>query len=246
MPLNMLLTFRLYLAPVQGSSPPQFHVVFDDHFTTTQSLLQDVVPPNWTQLFNDTRYNAIAPDVVSEPFAPLGREWADLLAELAPHDIRHPPHSEGAKLRHTPHSEGDTLKHIAVPEGGNDLSTPLLPHPNQSELHTRTRPHTLRQNPRPTTRHTKEQFADIFTKPLPGPAFTYLRKLLLGWDTASNFSLRAQRECCATEIAHNPRTDIAHKPRLLSCDSRQTAHYPDVGQLEKSNNIEKRIVFKNS
>ena len=206
-----------------------------------------------------TSYDAFAPDVVSEPFAPLGPEWA----ELEPHNIRqhtpsegaqpsegdklrHPPHSEGAKLRHTPHSEGDTLNHIAVPEGANDLSTPLLPHPNQSELHTRTRQHTLRQNPRPTTRHTKEQLADIFTKPLPGPAFTYLRKLLLGWKTASNFSLRAQRECCATEIAHNPRTDIAHKPRLLSCDSRQTAHYPDVGQLEKSNNIEKRIVFKNS
>jgi len=28
---------------------------------------------------------------------------------------------------------------------------------------------------------TKHQLADIFTKPLPGPAFKYLRKLLLGW-----------------------------------------------------------------
>ena len=29
--------------------------------------------------------------------------------------------------------------------------------------------------------HTKEQIADIFTKPLPQPAFEYLRKKLLGW-----------------------------------------------------------------
>jgi hypothetical protein len=145
---------------------------------------------------------------------------------------------------------GDTIAHCTVFED-NQGCVDLIHSPkvNPRTRHISIKYHHFREHVRAGHLRvqwisTKEQLADIFTKPLPGPAFTYLRKLLLGWDTASTFSLSAQRECCATEIAHKPRTDIAHKPRLLSCDSRQTAHYPDVGQLEKSNNIEKRIVFQ--
>jgi hypothetical protein len=131
---------------------------------------------------------------------------------------------------------GDTIAHCTVFED-NQGCIDLIHSPkiNPRTRHISIKYHHFREHVRAGHLRiqwisTKDQLADIFTKPLPGPAFTYLRKLLLGWDTVSQFSLRTQRECCATEIAHNPRTDITRDSRA-------------IGHLEKSNLIENRASF---
>ena len=40
----------LVLNPKTGLVSPQFHVVFDDNFTTFTHLWRDTVPPNWNKL----------------------------------------------------------------------------------------------------------------------------------------------------------------------------------------------------
>ena len=95
---------------------------------------------------------------------------------------------------------GDTIAHCTVFED-NQGCIDLIHSPkiNPRTRHISIKYHHFREHVRAGHLRiqwisTKDQLADIFTKSLPGPAFTYLRKLLLGWDTVSQFSLRTQRE----------------------------------------------------
>ncbi|KAL7546695.1 hypothetical protein ACHAWF_010025 [Thalassiosira exigua] len=45
----------LVLNPKTGHVLPQYHVVFDDHFTTTSYMGSSQVPPNWAQLVKNSR-----------------------------------------------------------------------------------------------------------------------------------------------------------------------------------------------
>jgi hypothetical protein len=45
----------LILNPNTGHVSPQFHVVYDDDFTTVAHLRHEKEPPNWTHLYNTSR-----------------------------------------------------------------------------------------------------------------------------------------------------------------------------------------------
>jgi hypothetical protein len=45
----------LVLNPRTGHVSPQFHVVFDDHFTTVPFMEKNEVPPHWAQLIKKSR-----------------------------------------------------------------------------------------------------------------------------------------------------------------------------------------------
>jgi len=48
---NHAQTIPLVLNICTGLVSPQYHVVYDDHFTTTQCLQTNVLPPHWNELF---------------------------------------------------------------------------------------------------------------------------------------------------------------------------------------------------
>jgi len=51
---NHASSIPLVLSTTTGLVSPQYHVVFDDNFTTTTSFKENQVPTNWTELFTST------------------------------------------------------------------------------------------------------------------------------------------------------------------------------------------------
>jgi hypothetical protein len=51
---NHASSVPLVLSTTTGLVSPQYHVVFDDNFTTTTSFKENQIPTNWTDLFNST------------------------------------------------------------------------------------------------------------------------------------------------------------------------------------------------
>jgi hypothetical protein len=58
-----------------GLVSPQYHVVFDDHFTTTQCLTTNVLPANWKTLFQERSENVLADKPILQDSHILGPEW---------------------------------------------------------------------------------------------------------------------------------------------------------------------------
>jgi hypothetical protein len=52
----------LVLNTSTGLVSPQYHMVFDDSFTTTKCLDTDKIPSNWTDLFKTSEVNLLEPD----------------------------------------------------------------------------------------------------------------------------------------------------------------------------------------
>ena len=48
-------TLALVLNPRTGHVSPQFHIVFDDLFTTVSFMNKNQLPPNWAELVKDSR-----------------------------------------------------------------------------------------------------------------------------------------------------------------------------------------------
>jgi hypothetical protein len=115
-----------------GLVSPQFHVVYDDHFSTTQSFETNTLPPNWIHLFQERSDNVLADNPILRDAHTLGPEWDDPvplpestldspISSVLESAI--PPSSEGAHhdtLR--PSSEGDAhgSSIILTSEGGSD------------------------------------------------------------------------------------------------------------------------------
>ena len=51
----------LFLNPATGHVSPQFHLVFDDEFSTVTFMRECKIPPNWTDLMKHTSQSG-APD----------------------------------------------------------------------------------------------------------------------------------------------------------------------------------------
>ena len=68
-------TVPLILNTATGLVSPQFHIVFDDSFTTTKSLQTDQILKNWPELFKHSEVNLLDPD--QEPLHKLDDSWHD-------------------------------------------------------------------------------------------------------------------------------------------------------------------------
>jgi hypothetical protein len=60
-----------------GLVSPQFHVVYDDHFSTTKSYETNSLPTNWLQLFTKRSDNVLAENPIMRDAHVLGPEWDD-------------------------------------------------------------------------------------------------------------------------------------------------------------------------
>ena len=83
-----------------GYISPQFHIVFDDDFTTTSARITNKLPDNWNELFKNNR------ELPSEEFQfKIGKQWNEPTdcSEGDRKDIQIPPseQTEGATSRHT-------------------------------------------------------------------------------------------------------------------------------------------------
>jgi hypothetical protein len=58
----------LVLSTTTGLVSPQFHVIFDDHFSTTSSLHTNTIPPHWSTLLNDSSMSFIDEDFKNTNF----------------------------------------------------------------------------------------------------------------------------------------------------------------------------------
>jgi hypothetical protein len=58
-----------------GLVSPQYHVVFDDHFTTTQCLATNILPASWKTLFQERSKNVLADSPILRDSHVLGPEW---------------------------------------------------------------------------------------------------------------------------------------------------------------------------
>jgi len=111
-----------------GLVSPQYHVVFDDHFTTTQCLATNVLPANWKLLFQEWSENVLADNPILWDSHILGPEWES---------TEPPPTLSGDNV---PSSEGEghiSPRTILTPplEGdySDPLSTAVRPHPSEGE-----------------------------------------------------------------------------------------------------------------
>jgi hypothetical protein len=56
-------TVPLVLNPNTGLVSPQYHLVFDDHFSTTDCLAMDKIPTTWPDLFKKSSVNYLDQDL---------------------------------------------------------------------------------------------------------------------------------------------------------------------------------------
>jgi hypothetical protein len=56
---------------------PQYHVVFDDHFTTTSTSATNQLPANWGKLFTNCRMDCFEGEDMATPRPSLAKEWTD-------------------------------------------------------------------------------------------------------------------------------------------------------------------------
>jgi hypothetical protein len=65
-----------------GMCSPQYHVIFDDYFTTMQSHMTNQLPPEWDTLFMHNRINVLdGKDELQREFQ-LAPEWNETASTL--------------------------------------------------------------------------------------------------------------------------------------------------------------------
>ena len=52
-------SFALVLNPGNGHVSPQYHLVFDDNFTTVGSMCDTLIPPNWKDLVTNSSFSSM-------------------------------------------------------------------------------------------------------------------------------------------------------------------------------------------
>ena len=68
-------TVPLVLNLNTGLCSPQYHIVFDDNFTTTTSRIMHKLPSNWEQLFQHNRINLLQDEPTIDASLKLDPEW---------------------------------------------------------------------------------------------------------------------------------------------------------------------------
>jgi hypothetical protein len=70
-----------------GLVSPQYHVVYNDHFTTMHSLETNVLPLNWVTLFEDHAENILADNPLLRDSHTLEPEWDPPLPSQSDNDV---------------------------------------------------------------------------------------------------------------------------------------------------------------
>jgi hypothetical protein len=120
----------LVLNPRTGNVSPQFHVVFDDHFTTVSFLEKNEVPPHWAKLIENSR------EKVTEEHYELTKTW--LFAK--PGDISMPELNQNVSFpdrktidhnfsQNSPSTEIQPPIQVgfSISDAMNNIQRPLLP-----------------------------------------------------------------------------------------------------------------------
>jgi len=125
----------LVLNPRTGHVSPQFHVVFDDHFTTVPFMEKNEVPPHWAKLIENSR------EKVTEEHYELAKTWLFPDPELG--DISMPERNQ--KVSNNPNENCETTDHnfsqnspsteiqppiqvgFSISDASNNTQRPLLP-----------------------------------------------------------------------------------------------------------------------
>lgn len=99
-----------------GLVSPQYHIMYDDHFMTTQSLVTNVLPSNWKSLFQKHSENVQLDNPFLRDSHTLGHEWGSTTpAATLDLDSGLSPTESNASNSWIPYSEGET--HIPLSEG---------------------------------------------------------------------------------------------------------------------------------
>jgi hypothetical protein len=110
-----------------GLCSPQYHVVFDDYFTTTQCQITNELPPTWNELFTHNRLNVLDGEPEMQELVKLSSDWDTEQPSQA--DIptsSSTPAPEGAV--HTELSDSQPIRDISTPH----TTTPVSPIPTRS------------------------------------------------------------------------------------------------------------------
>ena len=118
--LDHAVNAPLVLNTRSGLVSPQYHVVFDDSFTTTKSLHTDELPSNWFTLFNNIESCL---DPAEEAVHVLSADWRDPIADRV-HPVNFIDELEHHAIA-SGHSTPETP--VAVPVSVLPLATPPLP-----------------------------------------------------------------------------------------------------------------------
>jgi len=102
-----------------GLVSPQYHVVYDDHFTTTHSLETNVLPLNWVTLFQNRAENVLVDNPLLRDSHTLEPEWDLPLPSQSDDDV-----DSIAADSSLPLSEGD--QSIMPPSEGARSAVPHL------------------------------------------------------------------------------------------------------------------------
>jgi hypothetical protein len=108
----------LVLNPRTGHVSPQYHMVFDDQFTTVPFMEENKVPPNWAQLVKNST------EKVTKELYELAKMWLfpdPELGDILMHERNPANHTKSDK---TP-SEQETFTH-------SNVSSSMLPTGTQS------------------------------------------------------------------------------------------------------------------
>ena len=86
------MNVALVLNPKTGLVSPQFHVVFNDDFTTVTHLRKGTVPPNWAKLVANSGERS------TEEFYDLTKTWFEQIPDESAGEVIDPisPENEGA------------------------------------------------------------------------------------------------------------------------------------------------------
>jgi len=122
----------LVLSTRTGLVSPQFHVVYDDQFTTTQCLRTNTLPANWDDLFKFKSVNSLSDSPELQSTHTLGEEWQDL-SSVRP---RHVPRT--TRFNH------DAVDELDLPERRTNPASEGAPGASEGA-----RPVVLRPDPSP-------------------------------------------------------------------------------------------------
>ena len=127
----------MVLNPKTGLVSPQFHVVFDDDFTTVPHLRKGTVPPNWAKLVESSSEKSTSEfyDLTKTWFAPISDASADEIFERSNANEGEEPvrnDSEGASSANEGEATGFSEGAGAVPttqasEGDSDENNLFMP-----------------------------------------------------------------------------------------------------------------------
>jgi hypothetical protein len=119
----------LVLSITSGLVSPQFHVVYDDYFTTTKCLQTNVLPSNWSSLLDSSKHIYVDDDFNPTPFS-------DTTSYDGSNDST--PSSTSSLQRESNPASSSLQREPTLPSTSAPSASSTLPSANQREIQTDT------------------------------------------------------------------------------------------------------------